>query len=37
MTRTVQHNFWQRQLCARQMPPPIERRTHIAIVDLSAC
>jgi len=33
MTRAGQPNFWQRRP-ARRMPPPIERRTHIAIADL---
>ena len=34
VTRAVpQPGFWQRR-SARQMPPPIERRVHIAVVDL---
>lgn len=32
MTRALQHDFWQRRH-ARRMPPPIERRTHIALAD----
>jgi hypothetical protein len=34
MTRAApQHDFWQRR-SARRAPPPIERRTHIALADL---
>jgi hypothetical protein len=33
MTRAAQPGFWQRRP-ARQLPPPIERRTHIAVADL---
>ena len=33
MTRAAQADFWQRR-SARRAPPPIERRTHIAIADL---